>query len=47
MSLFAIEWLRSCICIHGDGKHAVEFAKTINEGLLKHNIKISSDEQNI
>ena len=35
------------ICIHGDGKHAVEFAKTINEGLLKHNIKISSDEQNI
>ena len=35
------------ICIHGDGKHAVEFAKTINEGLSKHNIKISSDEQNV
>jgi len=32
------------VCIHGDGKHAVEFAKTISEGLLKHNIKISSDE---
>lgn len=33
------------ICIHGDGQHAVEFAKTINEGLIKSNIKISHDEK--
>ncbi len=34
------------ICIHGDGEHAVEFVKTINEGLKKSNIKISNGEKN-
>ncbi len=34
------------ICIHGDGEYAVEFAKTINEGLKKSNIKISNGEKN-
>lgn len=34
------------ICIHGDGKHAVEFAKTINEGLTKNHINISNGEKN-
>lgn len=34
------------ICIHGDGEHAVEFAKTINDGLKKSNIKISDGEKN-
>ena len=33
------------ICIHSDGQHAVEFAKTIKEGLIKSNIKISHDEK--
>ena len=28
------------ICIHGDGKHAVEFAKRIHETLLNEKIKI-------
>ena len=28
------------ICIHGDGKHAVEFALQIHEGLKKENIQI-------
>ena len=28
------------ICIHGDGKHAVEFAKKIHEALRKENISI-------
>jgi UPF0271 protein len=28
------------ICIHGDGKHAIAFAKKINENLKKENIKI-------
>jgi UPF0271 protein len=30
------------ICLHGDGKHAVEFAKAINEALKKEGISISS-----
>ena len=30
------------ICIHGDGKHAVEFAKTIAQELKKNNILITS-----
>lgn len=30
------------ICIHGDGKHAVEFAKTINQCLHKKDIKIKA-----
>lgn len=30
------------ICIHGDGEHAVEFAKAIHEALVKNNILISS-----
>jgi UPF0271 protein len=30
------------ICIHGDGEHAVEFAKAIHESLIKNNILISS-----
>jgi len=34
------------ICLHGDGQHAVEFAKTINDGLKKSNIKISNGEKN-
>jgi 5-oxoprolinase (ATP-hydrolysing) subunit A len=29
------------ICIHGDGKNALEFAKTICENLQKHNIQIA------
>ena len=33
------------VCIHGDGEHALEFAKTINEALKHNNIKISSDEK--
>ena len=32
------------ICIHGDGIHAVEFAKTIREGLEKNNIIIGSEK---
>ena len=28
------------ICVHGDGKHAVEFVKQIQEGLKKENIRI-------
>ncbi len=28
------------ICIHGDGEHAVEFARNINDRLLANNIKI-------
>ena len=35
------------ICIHGDGKHAVEFAKAIHETLVKSNILISSPHRNI
>jgi UPF0271 protein len=34
------------ICLHGDGEHAVEFARTINDGLKKSNIKISNGEKN-
>lgn len=30
------------ICIHGDGEHAVEFAKAIHESLVKNSILISS-----
>ena len=30
------------ICIHGDGKYAVEFAKAINEALRKNDIQIKS-----
>jgi UPF0271 protein len=30
------------ICIHGDGKHAVEFAKAIHEALKKERIQIKS-----
>lgn len=30
------------ICIHGDGLHAVEFAKTIREGLEKNHVNIGS-----
>lgn len=30
------------ICIHGDGQHAVEFAKTINERLREKDIKIEA-----
>lgn len=30
------------ICIHGDGKHAVEFAKTIHKALKKKNIEIKT-----
>lgn len=30
------------ICIHGDGKHAVEFAKKINEALKENNIVINT-----
>lgn len=30
------------ICIHGDGKHAVEFAQTINQRLKSENIKIEA-----
>jgi 5-oxoprolinase (ATP-hydrolysing) subunit A len=30
------------VCIHGDGKHAVKFAKTINEQLRSNGIKIKS-----
>jgi len=30
------------VCIHGDGKHAVQFAKTINEQLRAKGIKIKS-----
>lgn len=33
------------ICIHGDGNHAVEFAKTIKEGLLKNKIEVCNDEK--
>lgn len=29
------------ICIHGDGKHAVEFSKLIHDALIKEKIKIS------
>ena len=29
------------ICIHGDGAHAVEFAKQINQLILESNIRIS------
>ncbi|HLK28072.1 MAG TPA: 5-oxoprolinase subunit PxpA [Puia sp.] len=32
------------ICVHGDGKHAVDFAKTIHDLLMKNNILISSDK---
>jgi UPF0271 protein len=28
------------ICIHGDGKHAVEFAKAVHESLKKENVEI-------
>jgi UPF0271 protein len=30
------------VCIHGDGKHAVEFAKLIHEKLLNENVKIQA-----
>ena len=30
------------VCIHGDGKNALEFAKTIREKLLKNGIEVSS-----
>lgn len=30
------------ICIHGDGDHAVEFAKAIRQALTKHEIEIRS-----
>jgi 5-oxoprolinase (ATP-hydrolysing) subunit A len=30
------------ICIHGDGKHALEFVRIIRENLENHNIKINS-----
>lgn len=30
------------ICIHGDGEHAVEFARNIHDRLLAHNIKVRS-----
>jgi UPF0271 protein len=30
------------ICVHGDGKHAVEFARAIHEALIKNSILISS-----
>jgi UPF0271 protein len=32
------------ICIHGDGKHAVEFAKAINEAIKRENIEIRTCE---
>lgn len=32
------------ICIHGDGEHAVEFAKKIKQGLLENNILISASK---
>ncbi|MEI9944302.1 MAG: 5-oxoprolinase subunit PxpA [Chitinophagaceae bacterium] len=34
--------LADTICIHGDGKHAVEFAKIISENLKKNNIVIKA-----
>jgi UPF0271 protein len=30
------------ICIHGDGEHAVEFAKAIRDALVKNGIEIKS-----
>jgi UPF0271 protein len=30
------------ICIHGDGKHAVEFAKAVHESLRKENVEIKT-----
>ncbi len=30
------------VCIHGDGKNAVAFARKINESLKKENIRIAS-----
>ena len=30
------------VCIHGDGKHALEFAKTINQALIDNNIEMQS-----
>jgi UPF0271 protein len=35
------------ICIHGDGEHAVEFAKVIHETLVKSNLLISSPHRNL
>ena len=35
------------ICIHGDGEHAVEFAKTIREGLKNKHFELKHDEKNI
>jgi UPF0271 protein len=32
------------VCIHGDGAHAVEFAKAIHNALIKEGIKIQSDK---
>jgi 5-oxoprolinase (ATP-hydrolysing) subunit A len=34
--------LAETICIHGDGKHAAEFAKTIHENLKQNNIDIKA-----
>jgi len=32
------------ICIHGDGKRAIEFAKAIHEALRKEGIKLKAAE---
>lgn len=35
-----IDLIADTICIHGDGDHAVEFARNIHDRLFAHNIKI-------
>jgi UPF0271 protein len=38
----AIPIIADTICIHGDGKHAVEFAKATHQNLKQHNIDIKA-----
>jgi UPF0271 protein len=46
-TVLSVEWAAvkvnaQTICIHGDGRHAVEFAKKIHDALIAHNITIKA-----
>ncbi len=42
VSLVSIPIKADTICLHGDGDHAVDFAKAIHQTLLQHHIEIKS-----
>lgn len=42
VSLASVPIKADTICLHGDGDHAVEFAKAIHQSLVQHHIEIKS-----